>query len=211
MLDRNMMVEAAVMENPKVLMELQKLGAEYDFIAMESLEDALKSLGENYDVFIKKVEDHTDFKDMQRVRKMNKEELINYIIDEIHPKELETIEKIDGIFRGAIKKYYRERGEQLFVIYEVLLLIKAELVSHFSSEEEFEFKDSLAGKNVDFENLIAEHEKTIGLFDRIKYLTRDYKMNAEEPEVKELNKLMGELDEDMRRHIYIENEILFKM
>ena len=36
-------------------------------------------------------------------------------------------------------------------------------------------------------------------------------MNAEEPEIKELNKLMGELDEDMRRHIYIENEILFKM
>ena len=64
---------------------------------------------------------------------------------------------------------------------------------------------------MDFENLLAEHEKTIGLFDRIKYLTRDYKMNAEEPEIKELNKLMGELDEDMRRHIYIENEILFKM
>ena len=46
MLERNMTVEAAVMENPKVLQELQKLGAEYDFIAMESLEDALKSLGE---------------------------------------------------------------------------------------------------------------------------------------------------------------------
>ena len=45
MLERNMTVEAAVMENPKVLQELQKLGAEYDFIAMESLEDALKSLG----------------------------------------------------------------------------------------------------------------------------------------------------------------------
>ena len=80
-----------------------------------------------------------------------------------------------------------------------------------SSEEEFEFKDALAGKDVDFENLLAEHEKTIGLFDRIKYLTRDYKMNAEEKEVKELNKLMADLDEDMRRHIYIENEILFKM
>ena len=211
MLERNMTVEAAVMENPKVLQELQKLGIEYDFIAMESLEDALKSLGENCDAFIKRVEGQSDFKDMDRVRKMNKEGLIHYIVDEIHPYELATTEKIDEIFWGAIKKYYRERGEQLFVIYEVLLLIKAELVSHFSSEEEFEFKDALAGKDVDFENLLAEHEKTIGLFDRIKYLTRDYKMNAEEPEIKELNKLMGELNEDMRRHIYIENEILFKM
>lgn len=211
MLERTMTVEAAVMENPKVLQELQKLGAEYDFIAMESLEDALKSLGENCDAFIKRIEGGTDFKDMDKVRKMSKEELIHYIVDEIHPYELATTEKIDEIFRGAIKKYYRERGEQLFVIYEVLLLIKAELVSHFSSEEEFEFKDALAGKDVDFENLLAEHEKTIGLFDRIKYLTRDYKMKAEEQEVQELNKLMGELDEDMRRHIYIENEILFKM
>ena len=200
MLERNMTVEAAVMENPKVLKEIQKLGGEYDFIAMESLEDALKSLGENYDLFIKKVEGQADFKDMDRVRKMSKEEIINYIVEEIHPQELATTEKIDEIFRGAIKKYYRERGEQLFVIYEVLLLIK-----------EYEFKDALAGKKVDFENLLAEHEKTIGLFDRLKYLTRDYKMNAEEPEIKELNKLMGELDEDMRRHIYIENEILFKL
>ena len=103
MLERNMTVEAAVMENPKVLQELQKLGAEYDFIAMESLEDALKSLGENCDAFIKRVEGGTDFKDMDRVRKMNKEELINYIVDEIHPYELATTEKIDEIFRGAIK------------------------------------------------------------------------------------------------------------
>ncbi|MDU2109968.1 MAG: hemerythrin domain-containing protein [Peptoniphilus rhinitidis] len=211
MLDKNMTVEAAVMENPKVLKEIQKLGAEYDFIAMESLEDALKSLGTNYEDFLKKVQDQVEFKDMDRVYKMNKEELINYIVNEIHPYELEMTEKIDEIFRGAIKKYYRERGEQLFVIYEVILLIKAELISHFSSEEEFEFKDALAGKDVNFENLIAEHEKTIGLFDRVKYLTRDYKMNAEEPEVKELNSLMEELDKDIRRHIYIENEILFKM
>ncbi|WP_010246842.1 hemerythrin domain-containing protein [Peptoniphilus rhinitidis] len=211
MLDKNMTVEAAVMENPKVLKEIQKLGAEYDFVAMESLEDALKSLDTNYEDFLKKVQDQVEFKDMDRVYKMNKEELINYIVNEIHPYELEMTEKIDEIFRGAIKKYYRERGEQLFVIYEVILLIKAELISHFSSEEEFEFKDALAGKDVDFENLIAEHEKTIGLFDRVKYLTRDYKMNAEEPEVKELNSLMEELDKDIRRHIYIENEILFKM
>lgn len=211
MLDKNMTVEAAVMENPKVLKEIQKLGAEYDFVAMESLEDALKSLDTNYEDFLKKVQDQVEFKDMDRVYKMNKEELINYIVNEIHPYELEMTEKIDEIFRGAIKKYYRERGEQLFVIYEVILLIKAELISHFSSEEEFEFKDALAGKGVDFENLIAEHEKTIGLFDRVKYLTRDYKMNAEEPEVKELNSLMEELDKDIRRHIYIENEILFKM
>ena len=55
MLERNMTVEAAVMENPKVLKEIQKLGGEYDFIAMESLEDALKSLGEDYDLLSKKL------------------------------------------------------------------------------------------------------------------------------------------------------------
>ena len=81
MLDKNMTVEAAVMENPKVLKEIQKLGAEYDFIAMESLEDALKSLGTNYEDFLKKVQDQVEFKDMDRVYKMNKEELINYIVN----------------------------------------------------------------------------------------------------------------------------------
>ena len=103
MLERNMTVEAAVMENPKVLKEIQKLGGEYDFIAMESLEDALKSLGEDYDLFIKKVEGQADFKDMDRVRKMSKEEIINYIVEEIHPQELATTEKIDEILGEQLK------------------------------------------------------------------------------------------------------------
>ena len=52
MLERNMTVEAAVMENPKVLKEIQKLGGEYDFIAMESLEEACMVHGMNCDEVI---------------------------------------------------------------------------------------------------------------------------------------------------------------
>lgn len=70
------------------------------------------------------------------------------------------------------------------------------------------FKDS---EVVDFENLLAEHEKTIGLFDRIKYLTNDYNIRADYNDIKDLNNDLEVLDRDMRRHIYIENEILFKM
>ncbi|MBU5668580.1 hemerythrin domain-containing protein [Peptoniphilus sp. MSJ-1] len=210
MLKKNMIVEEAVRENPKVMSRLVELGVEYDFIALEELGAVLESENIDFDEFLESIGE-VQFEDMDRIYKMNAEEIVNYIVNEIHPYELDLVEQIDELFRKAIKKYYRERGEQLFVIYEVLLLIKAELVSHFASEEEYEFKDLLAGKDVDFENLLAEHEKTIGLFDRIKYLTRDYKMNAEEEEVLELNKLMETLDVDTRRHIFIENEILFKM
>jgi len=210
MLKKNMIVEEAARENPKVMKKLIELGIEYDFVALEELGKVLEEENIDFKEFLESVGE-VEFEDMDRVYKMNTEELVNYIVNEIHPYELDLVEQIDELFRKSIKKYYRARGEQLFVIYEVLLLIKAELVSHFASEEEYEFKDLLAGKEVDFENLLAEHEKTIGLFDRIKYLTRDYKMNAEEEEVLELNKLMEELDVDTRRHIFIENEILFKM
>lgn len=210
MLKKDMIVEEAARENPKVMGKLLEYGLEYDFVALEELGKVLEEENINFEDFLNAVGE-VQYEDLDRIYKMTKEEIVNYIVSEIHPYELATVEKIDSLFRKAIKKYYRQRGEQLFVIYEVLLLIKAELVSHFSSEEEFEFKELLEGKEVDFENLLGEHEKIIGLFDRIKYLTRDYKMNAEEEEVKELNELVGDLDIHSRRHIFIENEILFKM
>ncbi|MFR6222433.1 MAG: ScdA protein, partial [Anaerococcus sp.] len=96
-----------------------------------------------------------------------------------------------------------------FTIYETLLLIKAELVHHFSKEE-IEFEEFLSDDNVDFSSLIAEHEKTIGLFDRIKYLSHDFSLKANYEKIKDVNEDLFKLDSDMRRHIYIENEFLFK-
>lgn len=209
MIERTMSVEEAVMKDNRVLNKLLKLGIDYDLSAMENIEVVLKERNIDFDSFINEL-NGTSFEAIEAIRNMSKGEIIDYIIKDIHPNELELVEVIDGKFRKLIKKYYREYGEKLFVIYEVLLLIKAELVSHFSSEEEFEFKEFKDKDNVNFENLLAEHEKTIGLFDRIKYLTNDYNIRADYDEIKDLNNDLEKLDKDMRRHIFIENEILFK-
>ena len=66
------------------------------------------------------------------------------------------------------------------------MLIKAELVHHFSKEE-IEFEEFLSDDNVDFSSLIAEHEKTIGLFDRIKYLSHDFSLKANYEKIKDVN------------------------
>lgn len=211
MLNRNMTVEEAVMKNKDVMPKLVKLGIDYDTVAMEKLEHALKENDISYEDFIQMVEGENLYEGLDEYKNKSKEEIIKLIVTEIHPMELGLIGEIDDGFAKLIKKYYKEHGEQLFVIYEIVLLIKAELVSHFSSEEEYEFKEALKGKDVDYENLIAEHEKIIGLFDRTKLLTHSYNLNTDIEEIKELERKLKELDIHSRRHIYLENEILFKM
>ncbi|MET3617877.1 iron-sulfur cluster repair protein YtfE (RIC family) [Peptoniphilus olsenii] len=210
MLRKDMTVEEAVMENKDVMPKLADMGIDYNLVAMENLNDALGEKNIDFDRFVEEIEGPNIYKEVEQFRDKSIEEIIKHIVTVIHPYELDMVEQIDSGFRKTIKKYYKERGEQLFVIYEIVLLIKAELVSHFSSEEEFEFKEALKGKEVDFENLIAEHEKTIGLFDRIKVLTHSYNLNTEISEIKELEDKMKTLDTHMRKHIYLENEILFK-
>lgn len=211
MLNRNMTVEEAVMKNKDVMPKLVELGIDYDTVAMEKLEHALKENDISYEDFIQMVEGENLYEGLDEYKNKSKEEIIKLIVTEIHPMELGLIGEIDDGFAKLIKKYYKEHGEQLFVIYEIVLLIKAELVSHFSSEEEYEFKEALKGKDVDYENLIAEHEKIIGLFDRTKLLTHSYNLNTDIEEIKELERKLKELDIHSRRHIYLENEILFKM
>lgn len=211
MLNRTMTVEQAAMRNKNVIPKLIELGIEYDFVATEKIETVLKDNDISFEDFQEMIGETNIYADLDKYRDYTKEEIIKMIVTEIHPKELSLVEEIDNGFSKAIKKYYRECGEQLFVIYEIVLLIKAELVSHFSSEEEYEFKEALKNKDVDYENLLAEHEKIIGLLDRIKVLTHSYNLNLDIEEVKEIEAKMKELDIHSRRHIYIENEILFKM
>lgn len=211
MLNRNMTVEEAVMKNKDVMPKLVELGIDYDMVAVEKLEHALKENNISYEDFVQMVEGENIYEGLDEYKEKTKEEIIKLIVTKIHPKELGLIGEIDDEFASSIKKYYREHGEQLFVIYEIVLLIKAELVSHFSSEEEFEFKEALKDKEVDYQNLIAEHEKIIGLFDRIKLLTHSYNLNTDVKEIKDIEAKLKELDIHSRRHIYLENEILFKM
>lgn len=210
MIQRAMTVEDAVMSNSKVLEELNNLGINYDFVAMENLEVVLRENGINFDLFVKKLEDSGSYEGIEEIKTWSKEEIIKYIIREIHPFEIYLIEKLDKELRELIHNYFLENGEQLFTIYETLLLIKAELVHHFSKEEKI-FEEFLEKSEVDFQSLLAEHEKTIGLFDRIEYLSHNYSLRASYEEIQELNADLHKLDNDMRRHIYIENEILFKM
>lgn len=210
MIQRAMTVEDAVMSNSKVLEELNNLGINYDFVAMENLEVVLRENGINFDLFVKKLEDSGSYEGIEEIKTWSKEEIIKYIIREIHPFEIYLIEKLDKELRELIHNHFLENGEQLFTIYETLLLIKAELVHHFSKEEKI-FEEFLEKSEVDFQSLLAEHEKTIGLFDRIEYLSHNYSLRASYEEIQELNADLHKLDNDMRRHIYIENEILFKM
>ncbi len=209
MIQRAMTVEDAVMTDSRVLQKLNNLGINYDFVAAEKLEVVLKENGIDFDFFVKQIEGEQDFEGIEQIKTWSKKEIIKYIIREIHPFEINLIEKLDKELRELIHDHYLENGEQLFTIYETLLLIKAELVHHFSKEE-IEFEEFLSDDNVDFSSLIAEHEKTIGLFDRIKYLSHDFSLKANYEKIKDVNEDLFKLDNDMRRHIYIENEFLFK-
>ena len=214
MINKNMTIEEAVKDNPNIIEKLEQVGIDYCCGGSAPLEDAISEIGFDPDAFInilnnieKPVE--LDSK-LEEAINLDTDKLIDYIITVHHKIDLELIEEIDKSLRKGIKAHYINHGDNLKDIYQVFLLIKADLIPHFAAEEEIDFPKLKRGEKLDFSTLIAEHEKVGSLLERIKNLTNDFKLPEDACATYSRSyELLKELSDDLKTHIFLENNELF--
>lgn len=215
MIKKDMTIEQAVKENPNIIEKLDQMGIDYCCGGSKVLEEAIEEIGFDTDSFIQilnNIEKPLELDDnLEEIVKLETNELIDYIVSVHHKKELELIEEIDKDLRKIINVHYKNHGENLSQVYEVFLLMKADLIPHFADEEKIVFPMLKEGEKVDFSTLIAEHEKVGSLLERLKNITNDFELPEDAcMTYSKTYDLLKEFIDDIKIHIFLENNELFK-
>lgn len=152
--------------------------------------------------------------------------LIDYIL-ETHHNYIETNIPIISTYLTKLCKVHGERHPELLEINNVFKIASNELMSHLQKEEEVLFpfikqlsltlnnNTTIQHSNIgSVENPIAvlnnEHELAGELFAKIAELTNDYIPPIDACETYKVTfAMLKEFEEDLHKHIHIENNILF--
>lgn len=213
MIDKNMTVGEAVKVNPQIIDKLSDVGIDFCCGGNKVLSEAIEEVGFDVDSFINilNAQQKVEQGEIEDAMNLSKEELIKYIIETHHVKELDMLEEIDALLKKILNVHYLSHGEELAEIYQQFSLIKSDLIPHFAKEERVDFPEFLSGKDVDFTTLIAEHEKVGSLLDRLESNTNGF--NAPEDGCTTYRRTfekLKEFTEDIHKHIFLENNVLFK-
>ncbi len=148
-------------------------------------------------------------------------DLIRHIMARYHREtrtgmaELESLAEEAALFEGW-------RSEVLLAIRDEVDLFCTEMRQHLKDEETTLFPAILAkeaGRDVDVEHELVEpmdlfqdeHDAAEGLLKRIRVLTNGYEPPAGAPAIQEeLYAACRSLSHSLLRHIYLENQILFR-
>jgi len=142
------------------------------------------------------------------------EDLIRHILVTFHEPQREELARLSA----AARKVYRVHGdkdpETLSELMEIVIGLQAELESHMAKEERILFPMILNGQGAMAAGPISvmehEHEVAGRALARIRELTNDYEV----PEAacntwRALWHGLAALEEDIKEHIHLENNILF--
>lgn len=215
MINKDMTIADALVAFPQIMKVLSDVGIDFCCGGDRKLEVAISDKNLDVDEFIEKLNAEAN-KKVERVNiedafDLSKEELIDYIIMTYHKKELDLLEKIDSYLQKLIMVHYKHHGDELADIYNVFLTLKAELLPHFAKEEAEVFPEFLKTGDVDFSELIEEHEAVGELLTQIEDKTN--KFTAPEDGCNTYRycfELMKDLQDDIHEHVFLENSILFK-
>lgn len=213
MINKNMTIAEALKENPNVARVFEDTGIDYCCGGAQNLAEAIEEINFDVDSYIEllnKQETKID-ESMEDVINLSKPELIEYIIEKHHIPQLEMIEQIDTNLRKLLNVHYANHGVELEEIYQIFLTLKSDLIPHFAKEEKRDFPDFLQTGKADFASLIAEHEKAGSLLDRLDFATNGYTAPDDGcATYKRTFELMHEFEQDLHRHIFLENSVLFE-
>ncbi len=177
---------------------------------IEELNKALEKSVENLEV-------HKDW------RKEDPIKLMDYILEVHHSYGMKELKSIDELLSKVLKAHYSTHGSELLAIKKVFSTLKSELEEHFIKEEEELFPllyEYFSGNNEEEKKKIImdtikdtedEHEGAGELLLEIQKLTKGYK--APEDACRSYELLYSKLEDitqDLHRHIYLENSVLFK-
>ena len=144
----------------------------------------------------------------------NNREIIEHIIDCYHEPLREEFARLCPL----AAKVLRARGDVDLDLYtdltQTLSRLRRDLVPHMEWEERILFPWMLSGRPIPNGGPvhvgIHEHEHATDLLDRVRNLTGGYRVPAGASlDVRALWKGLESLDNLMREHLYLENEVLF--
>lgn len=141
-------------------------------------------------------------------------ELVNFIIDHHHQPLPEELTRLRAMAARVLQVHGRKDPQRLSELYSTVLALEAELLPHLQKEEELLFPWICAGRPLDagetVQALSLEHDGVAQLLARLRDLTDDH----QPPEGacmtwRALYNGLAELEADLKRHIHLENNILF--
>lgn len=212
MITKDMTIGEAIKENPEIIQVLTDEKIDYCCGGNRPLESAAEAKNIDVGSFVdllnrqKRNPENT----IDEAIELNNKDLIHYIINVHHIKELKLIEDIDEGMRKIINVHYLHHGPELADIYGTFLEIKKDMVPHFAKEEQKDFPNFLAGRPANFSDLRVEHEQVGELLETLSEKTGEYTAPQDGcATYQHTFKLMKDFEEDVHKHIFLENSVLF--
>lgn len=213
MITKEMTIAEAVKRDSSVLEILSDIGIDFCCGGHEKLEKALIEKNLDVESTIQLLNRKTDRKDveLENLLEMEDEKLIQYIIDTHHKDELALFEKIEPYLIKLNFVHYEHHHSDLEQIYKIFTQMKADMVSHFAKEEQQDFPKMRNREAMDFGELEREHEHVGSLLQALEEATDGYSAPKDGCETYRYTfKLMKNLQDDIHRHIFLENSVLFE-
>lgn len=149
-------------------------------------------------------------------------ELVDHIVSAYHEPLREELPRLESMLRKVVRVHGHYDPDRLGELLETFLALRSELVDHMQKEETDlfplitgAFAETSAVTSAEasvggLDELVAEHETAGRALERIRELTDDF-----DPPEFACNTWRGlwagleQLEQDMHRHIHLENNILF--
>jgi regulator of cell morphogenesis and NO signaling len=149
--------------------------------------------------------------------------LVDYIVANYHNKVREDLPKIK-FYAEKVTEVHGQDHDELFDIYQKLLILNNEMITHMEGEEKwlFPFIKMLVRETTDFDgfdedisaNMIemmqVEHEETGATMKKIRKMSKSYALPEDAcPAYRVFYKSLETFETDLYKHVHLENNILF--
>jgi len=149
-------------------------------------------------------------------QKMQPQELAKYIVETHHAFLFKTLPETYALFMKVLR-VHGARHPELYKVFELFGVLKAELDQHLIREETILFPKITDKSDADtetaklLEEIETEHENAGRLMDKIRLVNYNYTLPSDAcASYKTLYESMMKIEDDIHLHIHLENNILFK-
>lgn len=141
--------------------------------------------------------------------------LIAHIVDHYHRPLKSSIPILISLSAKVSEAHGSRHGEMLKPLLQLLLELTTELREHLADEEQVVFPLLLAEDGLETDaqvNALVEEHKEAGLrLEEIRHLTNDFDLPEDAcPTFRAFWRELEEFDIELRKHIHLENNILFR-
>lgn len=218
-------VREIVVEYPNTILVFEKLGIDYCCGGQHTLSEACANQGLSHAAVLAELDRRpygTDADDNPWSRAKLKD-LVDYIVEKHHAFARAQLELI----RDLVAKVERRHGNhhpEIFEVSEAFAAISAELSHHFYCEENIlfphitrletgqpaELPSIPASVQQPVSRMMMDHEHTGNELRLLREITHDFQPPVDAcTSYRALYRAMEDLEQDLHRHIHLENNILF--